>query len=283
MDKEQHKINMLKKLIVGIYTISAVLWFVFIIYTKNLGSYEGPLYHLVLTPFLIGMTLLPILGCLLCFYKAKQWGGWGSAIGKALNFLGLGLLGWAGGMIVWNYYLFFSKVEVPFPSLADLFYITIWPLWTYSMIKLSVAAGTKYGLKNVNRKIVAALAALASIVLSYYLLFVLAKGGIIEVGVSIPQFILNLFYPIGDIVILLSALLVYILSYNYLGGRYKKTIIILLFGFLLNYIADFIFLFTTTNGTYFNGHISDFLYLTMMFTISMGAADFILPSNDVEK
>jgi hypothetical protein len=44
----------------------------------------------------------------------------------------------------------------------------------------------------------------------------------------------------------------------------------LVFGFVLNYIADIVFVFTTTKGTYFNGNVADFLYVIMLFTVAMG-------------
>lgn len=282
MKSTQQKVGWLKKVVILIYVISVILWIIFIVTTKNIGTYEGPIFNYVLTPFLIGMTILPLFGFILCVQKAQLWGGWKSAIGKSLISLGLGLLGWAGGMIVWNYYLFFKEVEVPFPSLADLFFITIWPLWTFSMLQLSKATGAKYGFRKVKGKVIAVIIAVVSIFLSYYLLFVVAKEGIIDLSLNTPQIALNFFYPIGDVAILMSAILVYALSYKFLGGLYKKTVIILLVGFLINYVADFIFLFTSTKGTYFNGHIVDFMYLTMMFTLSLGVAGFNSPEDKVK-
>ncbi len=275
-------IKQLKGAIIALYIILTILWIFFIISTNNAGTYEGPLFKYVLTPFLAGMTLLPILGAILSFKKAKHWGSWNSAIGKTLITLGLGLLGWAGGMIVWNYYLYFTDVQVPFPSLADFFFIMIWPLWTFSMIKLSKATGAKYGFKNMGGKIFSIILAVVSVVVSYYLLFIVAKDGVVDLSVTTSQLILNFFYPLGDVSILISAVLVFTLSYGFLGGKYKRTVRWLLLGFFINYVADFLFLFTTTNGTYFNGHISDFMYLTMMFILTMGAAGFTLPSNETE-
>ena len=139
MNTLQNKIKYIKHISIATYIVSTILWIVFVVLTKNLGTYEGPLFKYVLTPFLIGMTILPIFGFILCLEKAKLWGGWQSAIGKALISLGWGLLGWAGGMIVWNYYLFFTSIQVPYPSLADAIFILSWPLWAYGIFQLSKA------------------------------------------------------------------------------------------------------------------------------------------------
>jgi hypothetical protein len=184
--------------------------------------------------------------------------------------LGLGMFGWSGGMIFWNYYLFFMKVEVPYPSLGDLFYIMIWPFWTYAMISLFKVTGAKYGLRKLSGKILALVLSTVVVSVSYYFLFTIARQGQLDLTGSVTSNLLAFLYPLGDVAILLSAVLLYSLSFNFLGGEYKNSILTLVFGFVLNYIADIVFVFTTTKGTYFNGNVADFLYVIMLFTVAMG-------------
>lgn len=264
------RLRHLKVITLIVFVITTLLWIIFITYTKNSALYEGPVFEYVLKPFLIGMTILPILGGMLGLQKAQMWGGWRSAIGRSLIALALGLIAWGLGMCVWNYYLFFTDTEVPYPSLADLFFTMIWILWTYSMIEISKATGAKYGFRKVGGKTLGLIVAVAVVLISYYLLFTVARQGAIDLSGDASSNLLAILYPLGDVSILLSTVLVFILSYKFLGGRYKIPILILLLGFTLNYIADVIFVFTTTTGTYFNGHISDFLYVVMLFTLSMG-------------
>jgi|SRR3989344_1100713 len=266
----KEKLKILKYTINIIFLITVVLWIVFIYFTNNSALYEGPIFEYVLKPFLVGMTLLPLLGGILGMLMAKSWGGWKSTIGKSLISLSLGMFGWAGGMMFWNYYLFFTNVEVPYPSLGDLFYIMIWPCWTYGMIQLSKATGAKYGFKKVSGKTVALILSLLVIIVSYYLLFKVARQGYIDLSGGLISNILAVLYPLGDLAILLSSLLVFSLSYKFLGGVYRISILILIIGFILNYIADVIFVFGVTSETYFNGNIADFLYVVMLFTVFSG-------------
>lgn len=256
-----------------IYAVVAIFWFVFVIVSGHSGIYDGPVFKYLVKPFLVGMTLLPLIGGFIGLKKAKKWGSIKSAVGRSITALSLGLFGWGFGMIVWNYYLFIGQVEVPYPSLADLFYISIWPLWTYAMFQLSKATGVKFGLKSKKGKIFFFVVPILIVVLSYYLLFTIARGNTLEWN-NMVQLILGILYPLGDVAILISAVMVFILSIRFLGGRYRQPVRILLLGFVLNYVTDFIFVYTTTNGTYFNAHVADFLYVNMLFIISLGVVLF---------
>lgn len=264
------KIKYLKYFIDFIFVATVVLWIIFTLYTRHTAVHEGLIFNYLVTPFLIGMTLIPLFAGIIGVFRSSDWGGWQSIMGKSLLSFSLGMFGWAGGMIVWNYYLFFAKVEVPYPSLGDLFYIMIWPFWTYGMIQLSKVTGAKYGFKKISGKAITIFLAVLVLLLSYYFLFKVARNGSLDLNGGMLANLLAFLYPIGDVAILFSSVLVFFLSYKFFGGLYKVPILILILGFVLNYVTDVIFVFTTTNGTYFNGHISDLLYVIMLFTVSWG-------------
>src|SRR3989344_966995 len=148
MEMLKDKARNLKLLIDFIFIVTVILWTLFVFFTKYTALYEGPVYEYILKPFLIGMTLLPMLAGILAIQRSVGWGGWKSNMGRSMIALALGMFGWTGGMIFWNYYLFFMQVEIPYPSLGDLFYIMIWPFWTYAMISLFRVTGAKYGLRK---------------------------------------------------------------------------------------------------------------------------------------
>jgi len=81
---------------------------------------------------------------------------------------------------------------------------------------------------------------------------------------------LDFAYPVGDVVIITLAFLVYGLSLKYLGGKYKLPIIIILFGFVLMFLADFSFSYTTTLGIYYGGHPIDLFFVAAMFAMGFG-------------
>ena len=260
------------KLVVTVYVITLVLWLAFVFLSGNSATYEGPLFSYILKPFLVGMTILPLIGGLIGINNSKHWGGWSSVMGRGLFGLGLGMVAWSGGMVIWNYYLFFTDIQVPYPSAADAIFILSWPLWTYGLVHVSKITGSKFALREKLGRVILTTIPIVIIIFSYYLLFEVARSGLIELGGGAVKLFFDLFYPIGDVVILTITVLIYNFSRRYLGGIYKTPILLLLVGFVFNYISDFIFSFTTTNETYFNGHIVDILFTTTMFILALALA-----------
>jgi hypothetical protein len=251
------------KLLTAVYSITTALWIVLTFKTGHSSHPSGLYLQLVL-------FLVPFLGSLYGLKNAHAWGGMKSAVGKSVVFLSLGTLTWSLGMLAWNYYIFLAQVEVPYPSLADAFFILSWPLWTLGVIYLSRATGVKFALRAAKGKAILFFVPLLAIAASYYLLVVVARGGVLDLsGSSGWKLFFDLFYPIGTAVILALALTFFSLSADFLGGLYKKPITILILGFIVNYLSDFTFSLTTTNETYFNGHFVDILFLTAMYFLSL--------------
>ena len=263
-----------KVLLIVVYLITVLFWIAFVASTKYTATYTGPYFDYLLKPFLVGMTILPILGGIFGLVNAQHWGSTRSVVGRSLLGLSAGLIAWGGGMVVWNYYLFFTDIAVPYPSLADAIFILSWPLWTYGIFQLSRATGVTFALRSLQGKIMLFIVPFVVGIISYYLVFNVARGGVIDWTSGTSKLIFDVFYPIGDIVIATITVLVYTLSRRFLGGVYKNAVLILLAGFMFNYLSDIIFSYTTTQGTYFNGHFVDFLFTTTMFVLSMAIAMF---------
>ncbi len=266
-------LNKFSKIIIFIYAITAIFWFLFIFSTQYSGTLEGWKFEYLLKPFLIGMTVLPLVGGIIGLLNSKHWGGYKSIFGKSIMGLSLGMIAWGGGMIIWNYYLFFTTVTVPYPSLADAVFILSWPLWTYGILKLSKVIGAHFAARQKSGKSFIIFIPIIIIAISVYLLVYVARGGIVFDQDFLKLFF-DLFYPLGDIVILSVTVLVYLLSKNYLGGMYKVPVLLLMIGFLMNYFSDFLFSYVTTKGTYFNGHLADFLFTTTMFILALSLSMF---------
>lgn len=218
--------------------------------------------------------LIPLVGGLVGYFRiANKWGGFSSYLGRALSFLSLGLITWGIGQMVWSYYTIAQIAEVPYPSFADPAYIISWPLWIVGMINLSRATGAKLIIKKQGKLLLYSIPIFATVA-SYWLLFVVARGGVIDTASGMVKLFFDLAYPIGDIVILTIALLVLGLSFNYLGGKFKLSILGIIAGFVFNYIADFSFSYTTTKETYYNGHWVDLLFPTAMALLVYGILSF---------
>lgn len=216
--------------------------------------------------------IIPLAGGLYGLSVAKHWGGLKSSVGRAVTFLSLGLVTWGVGIFIWLFYNLVLQVEVPYPSLADAAFILSWPLWGIGAIYLSQATGAKFAVRRMGGKVALLIVPLIVIISSYYFLVTVARGGTFEIAEEGLQIFFDLAYPIGDVVILTLATLIYGLSYKYFGGRYRSAIYLILAAFAFNYLADFTFSFTTTTETYYNGSLPDVFFATTMFVFALGVA-----------
>ncbi len=252
---------------------SFLLGYIFVMFLFWTGMYVSGIKDLQINKFWgVGINFIPLFGGIFGLLTARHWGGFKSAVGKAISFLSLGLLSWSAGNWIWSYYNFFQQVNIPYPSVADIGYILAVPLWMIGMLYLSKATGVKYGLKKKVGQLYLVFLPIISIALSYYLLVVVARGGSITAGGEFLKVFFDFAYPVGDIIIITIALLVYGLSLKYLGGRYKWPVITTLFGFILMFFADFSFSYETTLGTYYDGDPFNLLFIVALFTISFGIA-----------
>lgn len=243
--------------------LALVVWWISIAMRGMANTTENYWYGIV-------EGLLPSIAAFFGFANARQWGGIKSAMGKAVNLLSIGLLTWGIGTIIFGYYNVVLQVAVPYPSLADAFYIVSWPLWAVGMIYLSRATGARFQLRTLSGKAMLFLIPILTTIGSYYVLIVVARQGTLGFVENLVTNFFDLAYPIGDIVILTVALLIYGLSFKYLGGFFKLAIIIVLTGFVLNYIGDFSFVYLTTQGTYFVADWVDLVYTVAFFCLSLG-------------
>lgn len=234
--------------------------------------------------FSFSFSLIPLIGGFAGMFFAKPWGLLKSAIGKAIFYISAGLFSWGVGSMIWSYYNFFQDVVAPYPSFADVGFILALPFWIAGIINLSKATGARFSLKNITGKLFILLSSVVLLIVSYYLLVVVARGGVIA---SNPQDTLKLFfdiaYPAGDILILILAVAVFGLSFKYFGGIYKISIYLLLLGFACMYIADFVFSYTTTIETFYNGNFGDLLFTVALSLITFGMLGFSEPLEESAK
>lgn len=256
----------------GFYVAMLLLWLTI----QFLHSQSGQI-NLAFV-FLYGF--IPLLGGIFGIHQSEKWGLFKSAMGKALFFLSLGLITWSIGEMIWTlYYNLVMQVEIPYPSLADASFIISWPLWIIGIWNLSKATGAKYGLRKNTGRLLLIIVPILALLVSYYLLVDVARQGVVELSEEYVGIFFDLAYPILDVVILTIALMVYGLSFKYLGGRFKMPVVLILLSFVVNYFADFTFSYTTAVETYYNGAYPDILFATAMFLMSVGINSFDMSSD----
>ncbi len=266
--------NTYQKVLVGYLTVIVVFW-AYLVCTHSVVRGDGttplPNYYY---SFIFG--LIPLIGGFVGMIRASIWGTFKSALGKAVFFISLGLLLWGLGEAVWSYYNIFRNVAVPYPSLADLGFASSIFFWVVGAFHLSKASGAKFGLKKgIGAKfgIVALLAVLVG--LSYYLLVTVARGGVIvPQGESLLKLILDIAYPLGDLLAVTLGVIIFALSFKFFGGVYRVPIISILLGLVVMYIGDILFSYSTTVMTYYNADWGDLLLTFGLFFLTFGVLGF---------
>jgi hypothetical protein len=172
----------------------------------------------------------------------------------------VGMTLWFLGELSWAIYTFLLNVEIPYPSIADIFWLggyipLLIALFVYSRLFVSV-------LSNRKKALIAAIIIILGVLVSAALII-----PIMGVEENLATLIIDLAYPLLDIALLSMALVG--LAIFQKGGLGKSWLWIIL-GIMLNVAGDMIFSYTTAQGTYYNGHLSEllFIYGYLFFTIA---------------
>lgn len=258
------------------FLIFLFIFWIILFYSGTTTGFYNYLYS-----FLFG--LIPLLGGAVAMVKAKRWGGFKTAIGKAVFFIGLGLFLWGIGETIWSYYNFFLSEPAPYPSLSDIGFAPSIFFYGLGTVYLSKALGAKYGLRNTYAKVFAVIAPIVIFAISYYVLVIVARGG--DLGLSsgalyifgipvIPKVFFDIAYPVGDFLAFAIGVVVSGLSFKYMGGRYTWDAASILLGLFVMFVADSIFSYTTTAGTFYNGSFGDLMLTIGLFFLTFGVLGF---------
>jgi len=171
--------------------------------------------------------------------------------------LGTGL--WVLAESFWAFYYFVLKVAVPYPSLADIFYIGGY---------LPVMAGLlgyldTFRVALSKRRLGFAVGVIAAAI-ALALIFILP----VELAQNLTplKFLIDMIYPVLDMALLSLA----VLSLSiFIGGSIAKWWMIFGVGAALYVIADELFLYQVANGTYYNGSFDDLIFLLGYLTFAL--------------
>jgi len=214
--------------------------------------------------------ILAFIGAIIGFCTAKKWGGFKTVLGKALMFFSLGLLAQEAGQLITAYYIYVSKIQIPYPSLGDIAYFASTLFYLSGAIFLTKAVGVKFSFRMARYKVIAPLVPVVLLSISYWLLLHHHQYNWHQ---PLTVF-LDLGYPLGDACYISLAVVAYLLSRKMLGGIMRKGILVLIFALLLQYIADFTFLYQSNRGTYLSGKYDDLFYLIAYFVTTLAMVKF---------
>ena len=214
--------------------------------------------------------VLALLGAIIGFITARKWGGHKTVLGKALMFFSLGLLAQAAGQLILTYYIYVSKIQIPYPSWGDVAYFGSTLFYLSGAFFLTKAVGIKFSFRSTKYKAMAVLVPVVLLSVSYWLLLHHHQYNWHK-PVTV---LLDLGYPLGDASYISLAIVAYLLSRKMLGGIMRKGILVLIFALVLQYIADFTFLYQSNRGTYLSGKMDDLSYLIAYFVTTTAMIKF---------
>src|SRR3989344_3665206 len=207
------------------------------------------------------------------FVVSRIWGGLQSVMGRGVLFLSFGLLAEVFGQWAWSYYTMIQGVEVPYPSIADVGYFAIIPLYSYAMYNFAKASGIRFGLRTFFAKLQALLIPVIMVAAAYF--FFLRD---IQVDWSDPiRTFLDFGYPGLEPIAVSIGILTYSLSRNILGGIMRSKILYIIFALVFQFITDYTFLYQVGVGTYYNAGLVDLMYTTSFMIMAIGILLFSLP------
>ena len=246
-------------------TILAVLFFVALSVWWTTIFYRGLTEGIENNAFTLIYPLLSLFGGIMGLVLARRWGGFKSFLGSSISLFGLGLLAQFFGQASYAYYIYISGIQVPYPSIGDLGYFGSVVLYIFAVLELFKVIHVKVTLQSFSNKLQAILIPLAMLCFSF--IFFL-RGYVFDWQQPLKIF-LDFGYPLGEATYVSLAILVLLLSRNFLGGTMRKPILFLVFVLIAQYISDFTFLYQASKSTWYVGGINDYMYLVSYFLMTI--------------
>jgi hypothetical protein len=207
-----------------------------------LQSYPGLLYVLSNTSE-AAFSLIPML---LSFYLLRTE----SPFIKSVRWLAFGFLLWSLGEVTYSFYALFLGVAIPYPSIADLFWLSGYPLVLVGMIVF--LQQFRFALKRKTVMIALSVSIIATGLIAAFLIL-----PVISISPDLMTNIVGLAYPILDVALLFASI-VGILMFR--GGRVAHGWKWLTIASVLIALADIGFSYLTAKGKYYDGHPVEVLY-----------------------
>jgi|SRR3989344_2320449 len=245
--------------IISIFLVLSI-WWIYINFFLPIESSSGPRQL-----FAASYQILALFGAIVGFWMSTLWGGHKSLLGKTLAFFSLGLLLQSFGQSAYSYYIFFQKIEVPYPSIGDVGFFGSVIAYIFGIIHLSGVAGFKVSWKSLKNKVYSIVIPLILLIISY---FFFLKGYEFDWSNKLRIF-LDFGYPLGEAIYVSIAILILIVSLDVLGGIMRKPLVFLIFALIFQYLSDFMFLYQASAGTWSAGGINDYFYCVSYFLMGV--------------
>lgn len=171
--------------------------------------------------------------------------------------LGTGL--WVLAESTWAFYYFILRIAVPYPSVADIFYIGGY---------LPIIAGLLGYLDTFHEALSRRRLGYALVIIGAAVLLAMGFVLPVELGksLSVINLLTDMIYPVLDLTLLSLAILSLVIFF---GGSIAKWWVLFGIGATLYVIGDEFFLYQVAHGTYYNGSVDDLIFLLGYLTFAL--------------
>lgn len=197
----------------------------------------------------LGYSLAFFTTAAIAFYGIKIL-GFSHKVTKSLLFFGVAGLLYGIGLIIWAYFNLILKDTIPYPSVADIFFVSFYPFMGLGILQVLGAFVTIS-----NKKVIFETMFLAIVAV---LLINLLNRPDLSANLPLLTKVLNVAYPLFD-VLLIS--LIYI-SVRISSRKIEPSLMLIICALIFQAAGDLFFSYRSVTHTYWNGDISDF-FLTM--------------------
>lgn len=199
---------------------------------------------------------------------ARRYGGWGSAVGRALLLYGAGVVLWGFG----NFYWFVQNVrgvEAPYPSLADAGYLAMLPFAGAALWQLARVVGVR----GRDWRWLPVALVVATPLNAWIMLPQGIGAGTFDTPMSS---IISTTYILSDVLLLAVAIIIAFGARRAAGGRFLVPVLAIVASLLFLYVGDLFFNYRIANDLFYNADFSDLLYGVFVILGSVAAYLFLV-------
>ncbi len=206
----------------------------------------------------LGQLLAPLAAACACGWAARRV----PATRTAWSFLAASSLSWGMGQAVWCYYDLIRRIAVPFPSLADVGYLTAVPLAVVGL--LSFPGGIRRTAFHIRSLMDGLLIAGSLLFVSWALvlgpIYRTHQGGLLKQ-------VLSMSYPAGDVVLVSLVVMIAVQS----GNNQRASLMLVMAGIVAFAVSDTSFAYLTEVNNYGVGGVLDTGWVAGYLLIVLGA------------
>jgi hypothetical protein len=188
---------------------------------------------------------------------AKKWGFFSSRLGASLAFFSIGLMLQFFGSIIYTLYFRIGGIELAYPSVGDIPYLTTSILYVFAVYNLTKVIVVKGSIFKPLGVLVAAVVTTIVLGIALYVSF-------LNLAIDDPRgaiySLVNVAYPVIQAFYFLIGIIALLQAKRMAGGKMLFSVSLLLVALIVQYVADFSFLYHSYHDTYQPAGITDLMY-----------------------